>query len=663
MSNVPDSEPDSEPDSRSEAGPDSGAGAAQPKPASAQTAARNAAVLGQLRFDDTTDFTRATRGLLAQLEPGVITRDTGAPIWNVHDFEFLDADAPPEVNPSLWRQAQLNRSHGLFEVVDGIYQVRGYDLSNITFVRTDTGWIVIDPLTVAETAAAARALIDRQFGRRPIVAIIYTHSHVDHYGGVRGVVTDAEIDSGAVRLIAPAGFLDAAISENVIAGPAMTRRAMYMYGVLLPKGVTGHVDAGLGKGTPIGSTGLIAPTEHVDTTGAELEIDGVRIEFQMTPGTEAPAEMNFYFPDYRAVCMAENCTATLHNVYTPRGAEIRDALGWSRYINEALESFIDRADVAFASHHWPRWGAADIETWLTGQRDVYRCLHDETMRMANHGMTALEIAEALVLPPGIAGEFFNRDYYGTVSHNVKAVYQRYLGWFDANPANLHPLPPVESAVKMVEYMGGPGAVLQRARADFAVGAYRWVAQVVNAVVFADPTNREARLLQADVLEQLGYQSESGPWRSFYLTGAQELRNGTPSAPGLRAAARLDVLRAMTPEMVLDNCAVKLDMPAAVAAAMHVSFDITFVTDAGIAIAAYRVTVANGVLSYGTRRVTAADASVVTTVVALVKVASALSTVGDEEGTGAMAIAGDRAAFDRFVATLDQFDLFFPIIEP
>ena len=589
-----------------------------PRPASRETASTNAEVaLGLARgvgLDDQRDFERATRGLLAQLDPPVIRGAQGNVIWDIAQYDFLDSDPPPEVNPSLWRQARLNRIHGLFEVCDGIYQVRGYDLSNISFVRTDTGWIVVDPLTVAETASAARALVDSHFGPRPIVAVIYTHSHVDHYGGVRGIVSDEEVNGGTVRVIAPAGFLDAAISENVIAGPAMTRRAMYMYGVLLPKGVTGHVDAGLGKGVPLGSGGLIAPTESIETSGTELTIDGVRIEFQLTPGTEAPAEMNFYFPDHRAVCMAENCVATLHNVYTPRGAEIRDALAWSRYINDALELFIDRADVAFASHHWPRWGRTDIEAWLSGQRDVYRYLHDETMRMANHGMTALEIAEVMQLPPSLAGEFFNRDYYGTVSHNVKAVYQRYLGWFDANPANLHPLPPVEAAAKLVEYMGGAEAALARARTDFERGEYRWVAQIVNSVVFADPANRAARLLQADALEQLGYQSESGPWRSFYLTGAHELRNGTPSVPGLRAAAQIDVLRAMTPEMVLDNCAMKLNGPLVVAGGVRLSFDIDFV-DADVG---YRVTIANGVLTYGLRRGDAADAVLRTTVLALVK---------------------------------------------
>ncbi len=628
-----------------------------PKQATASTAKINAAVHSHLNLGDRADFERASRGLIAQLDPPVINGPNGNPMWNLGNFAFLEDACPPEANPSLWRQAQVNCLHGLFEVTDGVYQVRGYDISNISFIRSEHGWIVIDPLTMAETAAAARALVDAHFGVRPIVAVIYTHSHADHYGGIRGIITDDDVTSGAIRLIAPAGFLEAAISENVSAGPAMTRRAMYMYGSLLPIGPKGHIDAGLGKGIPLGSGGLIAPTESIELTGTELVIDGIRIEFQLTPGTEAPAEMNFYFPLYRAVCMAENCVATLHNLYTPRGAEIRDALGWSRYINEALDAFLDRSDVAFASHHWPRWGKTDIEAWLGGQRDLYRYLHDETMRLANHGHTALEIAEAMVLPAAIGDEFFNRDYYGTVSHNVKAVYQRYLGWFDANPANLHPLAPVDAAKKIVQYMGGADAVLAQARVDFDAGEFRWVAQVVNHVVFADPTNQPARLLQADALEQLGYQSESGPWRDFYLTGAQELRNGTPSIPGLRGATRVDVMRAMTPRMVLDNCGVKLNSPAA--GDTHLAFDFDF-TDHDVQ---YRFIVEHGVVHYGTRRTGTADAHVTTTVEALVKVTSEVSTVDAEIAAGSMSITGDRTAFDAFVSLLDQFDLFFAIIEP
>ncbi len=560
------------------------------------------------------------------------------------------------MHPSLWRQAQLNNVHGLFEVVPGIYQVRGYDISNISFVRGDRGWIVIDPLTITATAQAARGLIDAQFGRLPIVAVIYTHSHADHYGGIHGVVTDEEVESGAVRIIAPEGFLDAAVSENVTAGPAMTRRATFMYGVLLPTGPFGHVDAGLGKTIPIGERGLVAPTESIDESGTVVEIDGVPIEFQLTPGTEAPAEMNFYFPTYRAVCMAENCTATLHNVYTPRGAEIRDALGWSVYIDDAVDLFLDRSDVAFASHHWPRWGRDDIEAFLGGQRDLYRYLHDETMRLANHGYTSTEIAEMITLPSALADEWFNRDYYGTVNHNVKAVYQRYLGWFDANPAHLHELPPVEAATRFVEYMGGAEAVLDRAREDYERGDYRWVAQVVNHVVFADPTNQVARRLQADALEQLGYQSESGPWRSFYLTGAQELRNGTPSLPGLRDAVSVDIMRAMTPAMVLDNCAVKLNGPRA--AEHQLEFDIEL-TDRG---ESYRVIVANGTLRHRPAR-DPATTVVHTAMETLINLTSGDITLADAETSATLRVTGPVEPFATFVSLLDQFDLFFPIIEP
>ena len=614
-------------------------------------------VANSLNFADTADFQRASRGVLCQIDPPIITNSHGAVVWDLGQFAFLESDPPAEANPSLWRQAQLNMHHGLFEVVDGIYQVRGYDLSNISFIRTDTGWLVIDPLTSATTAAAARALVDEHFGALPIVAVIYTHSHTDHYGGIRGIVTEAEIASGAVRLIAPTGFLEAAISENVVAGPAMLRRAMYMYGPLLPKGPKGHIDAGLGKTVPLGDLGLIAPTESICATGDTLIIDGVRVEFQMTPGTEAPAEMNFYFPDFRAVCMAENCAATLHNVYTPRGAEIRDALSWSTYINEAIELFLDRSDVAFASHHWPRWGRTDMLAFLAGQRDIYRCLHDETMRLANHGHTPLEIAEEIEIPAAIGDEWFNRDYYGTVNHNVKAVYQRYLGWFDANPANLHPLPPVETAHKIVEYMGGADEILRRARIDFDAGNYRWVAQIVNHVVFADPANDAARLLQADTLEQLGYQSESGPWRAFYLMGAQELRNGTPVVPGLRSTASVDVMRAMTPRMVLNNCGVKLNTPRATK--HELVFHFTFRDHNET----HELVVHNGVFHVNSIAQHAPDATIDTTVESLVRITSATSTVDDEIAKGTFKIIGNYGAFDVLIGLLDQFDLFFAIIEP
>ena len=609
-----------------------------------------------LDFGDRSDFERASRGLLAALEPPIINGPGARPVWDLEAFGFLADDCPATVNPSLWRQAQVNLHHGLFEVTPGIYQVRGYDISNITFVRSETGWIVIDPLTVAETAAAARQLVDTHFGERPIVAVIYTHSHLDHFGGVRGIVSDTEVADGRVQIIAPSGFLEAAVSENVIAGPAMRRRATYMYGILLPSGADAHVDCGLGKQMPFGTSGLIAPTIDITQTGQTLVIDGVTVEFQLTPGTEAPAEMNFYFPQFKALCMAENCSATMHNLYTPRGAEIRDALGWSRYINEALELFLDRSDVTFASHHWPRWGNADIARWLGGQRDLYRYLHDETMRLANHGLTAPEIAEEIEVPPALASEWFNRGYYGTINHNVKAIYQKYLGWFDGNPANLHPHPPTATAERMVRYMGGADAVLAKARADYAAGDYRWVAQVCNHLVFADASNTEARQLQAAALEQLGYQTESAVWRDFYLMGAQELRSGTPAVKGVRPTATADTMRAMTPQMVLDLCAMKLNGPNALGEVMQLEFRFNNGWST-------RLVLNNGVVHYSERRSADPDATITTTPFALGSMANALTTLADELANGSTVITGDVATFERFLGLLDQFELFFAIIEP
>ncbi len=625
-------------------------------PATSFTAAEHQRCTEHLDFADRSDFERVSRGRLAVLQPPVISGPGARPLWDLDAFQFLADECPPTVNPSLWRQSQLNAQHGLFEVTPGIYQVRGYDISNITFVRSDTGWIVIDPLTVMETAAAARQLVDEHFGERPIVAVVYTHSHLDHFGGVRGIVSEADVADGKVQIIAPYGFLEAAVSENVIAGPAMRRRAMYMYGVLLPSAADSHVDCGLGKRMPFGTSGLIAPTVDITETGQQLVIDGVAIQFQMTPGTEAPAEMNFYFPQFKALCMAENCNATMHNVYTPRGAEIRDALGWSRYINQALELFLDRSDVAFASHHWPRWGSADIARWLGGQRDLYRYLHDETMRLANHGLTASEIAEELEVPDALASEWFNRGYYGTVNHNVKAIYQKYLGWFDANPANLHPHPPVATAERMVRYMGGADAVLAKARADYDAGDYRWVAQVCNHLVFADAANTNARTLQADALEQLGYQTESAVWRDFYLMGANELRNGTPELKGIRPTATADTMRAMTPQMVLDLCAMKLNGPRAV----NEKIQLEFRFDNGWST---RLVLANGVVHYSAQSSEEPDATVVTTGYALGSMANALTSLADEVANGSTTVTGDRAAFERFLDLLDQFGLFFAIIEP
>ncbi len=622
------------------------------KPASPHTAAVNAAA--SLPDDEDGDLALASRQRIAPL-PGPVTHPLiGHNVWNMEDFSFLDAPAaPPTANPSLWRQARLNAVAGLFEVVPGVYQVRGIDISNITFVAGAEGWVVIDPLSAAETAAAALDLLHRHVDPRPVTAVIYTHSHLDHFAGVRGVIDEADVEAGRVRVIAPEGFLHAAISENVIAGTVMARRASYMYGRLLPAAPDAHIDCGLGKAIPLlGTFGLIAPTEEVATTGTELEVDGVRMVFQVTPDTEAPAEMNFFFPDLRLLCMAENCSGTLHNVYTPRGAQVRDALAWSRYIDEAIELFAADTDTEFASHHWPRWGAKAVRDYLVEQRDAYRYLHDQTMRLANHGHTAVEIAEQLELPPGLARHAHVRGYYGTVSHNVKAVYQRYLGWFDANPAHLHPLPPTDAGARYVALAGGAEALLAAAREAYDAGDYRWVAELVNHLVFAEPDNAEALALQADTLEQLGYQAESGPWRDFYLTGAQELRTGTPPLPGA-LASNVEVLRAMTTEMLFDLLAVRLDGPRAADHPMRMN-----VTVDG---EPWLAEVSNGTLHARAGRHDA-DAPVHLTISRfdLARLAAGDTAVLDEDGP---VVDGDRSVLDGLLSRLDTFTMGFPIVTP
>jgi alkyl sulfatase BDS1-like metallo-beta-lactamase superfamily hydrolase len=623
------------------------------KPPSATTVAANAAVAA-LVPDDPQDFADATAGRVAPLPGPVLHPTFGHAVWDPADWTFLDAAAPDSVHPSLWRQAQLNAISGLFEVADGVYQVRGVDLSNITFIAGATGWIVIDPLTASETAAFARDLLHAHVAPRPVVAVIYTHSHVDHFGGVRGVTTDDAVASGDVEIIAPVGFLEAAIAENVVAGPAMLRRASYMYGRLLPGDPLGHVDCGLGKAIPLlGTSGLIAPTVDITHTGEERVVDGVRLQFQYTPDTEAPAEMNIALPDRRLLCMAENCSSTLHNVYTPRGAQIRDALAWSKYLNESIELFGPTTDIVFMSHHWPRFGNDAVVRFMAEQRDTYRWIHDETMRRANHGATAAEIAETLGPPPGLETTAHVRGYYGTLSHNAKAVYQRYLGWFDANPAHLHPLPPEDAARRYVEFMGGIDAVLEKVQASIDAGDHRWAATVLDHAVFAAPDREDVRLLQADVLEQLGYRAESGPWRDFYLTGAQELRHGAPHLGGSMASS-VDVLRAMTTEMLVDLMAVRLD--GARAAAVVVNLTVTDRDEHGV------IGVDHGAMRWTPgRHDDAATVALALPHLALARLVSGL--VGLDDLTGEAAVTGDRAALDLLLAALDRFDASFPIVTP
>src|SRR5580692_4857789 len=634
------------------------------KLASASTTEAQRVVLESLASASGSDFERATRGMIAPGTPRQVPGRLGQVLWDLDAYAFLDDPAtiepPSTVNPSLWRQGRLNNIAGLFEVTPSIFQVRGMDISNVTFISGVTGWIVIDPLTSEETARAALALVNEHLGERPVRAVIYTHSHTDHFGGVHGVVSDDDVTEGRAVVIAPKGFLEAAISENVLAGTVMIRRAMYMYGVLLPKDAQGHVDTGLGKGMPaLPSVALIAPTHEVTATGEVLTVDGVRLVFQMTPGTEAPAEMNIFVPEERALCVAENCTANQHNVYTLRGAQVRDALMWSKYIDQSLELYAHGCDVLFASHHWPRWGQADLSAYLASQRDAYRYVHDQTLRLANHGLTMNEIAQELVLPEELGDEFFNHGYYGTVSHNAKAVYQRYLGWFDGNPAHLNPHPPVQAAKRYVRFMGGAEAVMDRARGSFAEGDYRWVVEVVNHVVFAEPENESARMLQADALEQLGYQSESGPWRDFYLSGAMELRsNGTVLKGRAGNALGSGIVDSMTPSLLLDLIGVRLNGPRSADFELEVEL---VVADRGDE--RWSFGVRNGVLHARQGARTAAPVGVITSIRALASFATGAETFDELILRDDFAVTGDVTALRGLVERLDVFEFGFEIVLP
>ena len=507
------------------------------KPASEHTQKAQARVREQLNFADRQSFEDARKGFIATLEPLTLRRDDGRITYDLEHMSFLDDDAPDTVNPSLWRQAQLNAKHnGLYEVCDGLYQVRSFDIANMTLIRGNSGWIVIDPLTSSESSAAALQLANLHLGERPVVAVIHTHSHADHFAGVLGVINPADAASGKIAVIAPKDFVKESLNENVLAGNAMARRSTYMYGNLLPPSPTGYVTTGLGAALSMGTTGFIVPNDFVYETGETRLIDGIEFEFQMTMGTEAPSEFVFYLPQFKALCMSEITSHHLHNVYTPRGAQVRDALAWAAQINESVELFGDRLEIQFACHHWPIWGREAAIEYLQSQRDLYKYIHDQTLRLANKGYNKEEIAERVTLPKSLSEKFYNRDYYGTVHHNSRAVYVKYLGFFDGNPANLYPLPPTEQAIRYLDFMGGADAVVDKAQKYYAAGDYRWVAEVLNHVVMAEPEHIPGRALLADTYEQLGYQSESAPWRNFYLCGALELREGLPETSNYAASS-------------------------------------------------------------------------------------------------------------------------------
>lgn len=631
-----------------------------PKPATNKTKSQQHNVQYSLPFKNKTDFELASKHLMAKPDQLTINNADGKAVWDLTPFaSFIKtgANSPATVNPSLWRMAQLNMYYGLYRVTKDVYQVRGYDLSVMTIISTNTGYVVVDPLISSQTAKAAMELVYTNVARKPVVGVIYTHSHVDHFGGVKGIVSEADVRAGKVSIIAPKGFMEAAISENVMAGNAMSRRAQYMYGSLLPKNAQGQVDGGLGKTVSSGTVTLIAPTQIVQQTPTNTTIDGREFVFQFTPNTEAPAEMNFYLPQLKALCMAENATHTMHNLYTLRGARVRDAHNWVKYLNQSIELFGAKSDVVFASHHWPIWGSKNIVEYLQNQRDMYKYIHDQTLRLANHGYNMDQIAEQVHLPKSLANNWYNRDYYGTVNHNVKAVFQRYLGWFDGNPAHLNPLPPVSTSKNMVQYMGGAQAAIEKARKDFATGQYRWVAQAMNYVVFADPHNKDARNLGADALEQLGYQSESGPWRNFYLTGAQELRDGVVKHAAPETASP-DIVAAMDLNSLFDFLAVHLNGPKANGRTIKMQFNFPDIDRK------YYVLINNSVLNYYPNRIEPnADVTVSIDRKLIDKIVLGKTDFVKEVESGAVKVGGDLKKLAEFSTLFDHFDPWFNIVTP
>ena len=622
------------------------------KPATPVIASANAEQIGVLPFADTADFADADRGFIGALEPCVIKAADGRVVWDNDSYGFVRGDAPPSVHPSLWRQSQLAVKQGLYEVVEGIYQVRGLDLSNISFIEGDTGVIVIDPLISTETAAAALALYRKHRGDRAVVAVIYTHSHVDHFGGVLGVTTQADVDAGTVAVVAPEGFVGHAVQENIYAGTAMTRRATYMYGTLLDRGPQGQVGCGLGQNTSTGEIAVIVPTLDITTTGEVHTIDGVEIEFQMAPGTEAPAEMHFYFPRFRALCMAENATHNLHNLLTLRGALVRDPRAWAGYLTEAIDTFADRTDVAFASHHWPTWGREHIVEFLGLQRDLYAYLHDQTLRQLNQGYTGIEIAENFAMPPALQRAWHTHGYYGSVSHNVKAVYQRYMGWFDGNPGRLWQHPPEVSGPRYVSAMGGVDRVVEIAQEAFESGDFRWAATLLDHAVFTDEGHAEARELYADTLEQLGYGAECATWRNFFLSGATELRGGNFGTPVSTTAPTM--LTQLTPEQMFDILAISVNGPRAWD--LDLALDVMFADlDAN-----YRVTLRNGVLVQ--RKRPAEESTATATVTLATKMRLMAAAAGDFTSPG-IEVAGDAGALQSLLSVLDAPDPNFSIVTP
>ena len=618
------------------------------------TLAVQAETAKSLPTDDGLDFEESGRGLIAREDSLSITGADGHVVFDQDGYGFIQGAAPGSVNPSLWRQAQLNNHHGLYKVTDGVYQLRGYDLAVMSLIESKNGWIVVDPLTTVETANRAMAFARKNLGDKPVVAVIFTHSHVDHFGGALAVADPADVASGKVRVYAPKGFMEEATSENVLAGPAMGRRAIYMYGRDLPRSERGKVDNGLGKEPAMGTVGILQPTDLIDSETQDVAIDGVDFVFHYTPGAEAPAEMTFYLPAQKAFCGAEILSRTQHNLYTLRGAKVRDARRWADYIDASL-SDNQQAEVMFFSHHWPVWGKARIEALMREQRDTYSYIHDQTLRLANQGYGPREIAEQLTLPKSLQSHYWNRGYYGTLKHNVKAVYQMYFGWYDANPANLDPLPRIEGAKHYVEYMGGSAAIMAKAQASFDNGEYRWLAEVLNQLVSAEPDNAEAKALLARSYDQLGYRAESTAWRNAYLSAAYELRHGAPEH-GIDVAAASDLLEQTSGAQFMQMFQVALNGPKADGVDLRVNITFSDLQEN------YVLNIENAVLQ-AHKAPTDPDASVTLTLTRplLVKIITKQAGIKELLTSDDMHVDGSVLDLARFFSLMDKPAPAFPIV--
>lgn len=636
------------------------------KPATTITKQINEDVYQVLDFDDTQEEEFAKKGFITAPDSLQITDDDGNVVWNMDNYDFVrDADSPDSANPSLWRNTKSNANYGLFQVSDDIYQVRGYDLSNMTFVRTDNGWIIMDCLASSDTAKAALELFKSEMGDIHIVAVIISHAHIDHYGGIQGVLTqdeladpslslDEQIASGKTAIIVPDGFENAVMSENVFVGTAMKRRSLYQYGSVIQPGEQGRLSVGIGLAVSQGEVGYLSPTFNVTEEVFETTIDGVKVIFQLTPDTESPAEMNTYFPDKKALWLAENCTASMHNIYTLRGAEVRDANSWARYITEAQSLFGKDAEVVFQSHNWPHWGNNVIQEYMTNTAAVYKFMHDQTLLYINQGYTSTEIANMIELPEALNKVWYTRQYYGTLKHNVKAIYQKYMGWYDANPVHLDELEPTEYAKKLVEYLGDADEVLEMAKSDYEKGEYQWVAQITNTLVYADPENEQAKYLCADALEQLGYQAESGAWRNAYLVAASELRNGTDMYPPSAVTGSGSTAQQMDMQTTLDYMGIMLDSTKLADKSFTINLQVT--NDQN-----YLLKVHHGVLLYyPDEQDENADITITTKKAGILAIAAC-----NEDGISKLveSVEGDQELYKAFCESMTPLSLYFNIIEP